>query len=419
MKLELNTTNVLSRHLSAYGKLKAHGVKIPIISHCGGTRSSKTVSINQRFLIKSWENNIDNKPESITISRAKMTWLRATVLKDFEWLITEYGIPIYPEFNPRRGEQIYDVFNSEWAFIGLDETHKLLGRKQDRIWVNEVMDCRYEDFINMEARTSKEIVIDYNPLAMDSWVYKLDARPECEVIHSTQLDNPFLPLGIRQRILAFEPTDENIAKGTADKYYWDVYGLGKKAVQEGRIFKNVTYEKDWPECKWKIYGLDFGYTNDPTTLVRIGLSQGKLYAKELIYETGLTNVPGKDRDDRNNIHTRLEELEIDKRHDIIIADSAEPKAIAELQKWGWNIKGAEKGPDSIRSGIEAMQRYPIVIMEDSMNAKKEIENYKWAQDKDGKLLNKPIDAFNHFIDAFRYGATRRIKIKKKTFRVSM
>ena len=373
----------------------------------------------QKFLLDSYKNNGQDRKEIVTILRAKMTWLRATVLKDFDWLINEYGIPIYPDFNPRRGEQVYELFGAEWSFIGLDETHKLQGRKQDRAWVNEAMDCSHDDFINLEARTTKELVIDYNPLSMSHWVYDIDKRDSCHTIISTQLDNDYLPSGLRERILAFEPTDENIRQGTADKYYWSVYGLGMKAMPEGRIFTNVTYEKTWPECKWEILGLDFGYTNDPTALIRIGLSGGKLYWKQLIYETGLTNVPAEGSSDRDNIHTRMEELEINKRSELIIADSAEPKSIAELQKWGWNIEGAEKGPDSIRSGIEAIKRYPIVCMEESIDLKKELENYKWAQDRSGNMINKPVDAFNHCIDAGRYAATKRIKIKKKKFRATI
>lgn len=414
MSLPLKVTNVYQRHIHHYQRLKNSGIHIPIIAHRGGSRSSKTISIMQKFANDSY---YAEKPEAITISRAKLTWLKATVLRDFEWMVAEYGIPIQPYFNPRRAEQEYDVFGSQWAFIGLDEKMKLHGRKQKRAWVNEVMECREEDFLQLEMRTEGELVVDYNPMALDHWVYKLDLRPECAVINSTQLDNPFLPEGIRKRILGFEPTRRNIERGTADKYYWEVYGLGKKAVQKGRIYKKVRYVDRWPMdedgndlCKWTIYGLDFGYSNDPTVVVKVGLYAGELYVKQLLWREGLTNV-GQDGD-KDTIDYQLRVLGLTKS-DTIIADSAEPKSIKELRKAGWSVQGAEKGPDSIKNGIDAVKRYEIVCV-DSMDMKKEFENYKWSEDASGKLTNKPVDAFNHGMDAMRYAATKRIKKSTKT-----
>ena len=173
--MKLQATNVYGRHQFYYQALKDKGIDIPIIVHRGGSRSSKTISILQKF---GMDSKYAQKPEAITISRAKMTWLRATVLRDFEWFIHEYGIPHYPAFNPRRAEQEYDIFNSNWAFIGLDEKMKLHGRKQDRSWVNEVMECREEDFLQLEMRTEKEIVVDYNPMALDHWVCPMESERE-------------------------------------------------------------------------------------------------------------------------------------------------------------------------------------------------------------------------------------------------
>ena len=225
-----------------------------------------------------------------------------------------------------------------------------------------------------------------------------------------------LPDGIRKRILGFEPNEINIQKGTADKYYWEVYGLGKKAVQKGRIFTRVSYEDKFPdECKWLIYGLDFGYSNDPTALIKIGLSGGKIYVQQLIYERGLTNVPGP-MGDNDNIHSRMLDQGLTSR-DEIIADSADPKSIKEISKHGWYIKGGKKGPDSIVNGIDALKRYDIVVI-NSPDLKKEFDNYKWSEDRSGELTNKPVDAFNHGIDAIRYGAGKRITHKKKKMTTS-
>ncbi len=405
---DLKTTNVYARHVHYYNELKKAGHEKPIIIHHGGGRSSKTTSIIQKFGVDSYQ---AKKPFQITICRLKMTWTRLSVLKDFGKFVSEYGIPIEPQFNPGRAIQEYMMYGSQWNFMGLDDTQRLPGMEHDKVWINEAMESTLDSFNQLDMRTSDEVVVDYNPMALDHWVYNLALRPEAKVIKSTQLDNPYLKEGVRRTILGYEPTPANALKGTADKYLWEVYGLGLKAMQKGRIFTNVTYEDTWPECQWEILGLDFGFTNDPTALIKIGLSGGKLYWKELIYETGLTNVPGPE-DDKDNIHSRLEDLGISK-HDLIIADSAEPKSIKELRKWGWNIQGAAKGPDSIKQGLDAIKRYPIVCMSDSMKLKREFENYKWATDRDGKLINKPVDMFNHGIDAGRYAATKRITVKKK------
>ena len=410
----LKTTNVYARHVHYYNELKKAGHPKPIIIHEGGGRSSKTTSIIQKFGVDSYT---AKKPLQITICRLKMTWTRLSVLRDFGKFISEYGIPVEPQFNASRAIQEYMMFGSLWNFIGLDDTMKLPGMEHDKVWINEAMESTLASFNQLDMRAADEVVIDYNPMALNHWVYNIALRPEARVIKSTQLDNPYLAEGVRKTILSYEPTPENVRKGTADKYYWDVYGLGKKAVQKGRIFKNVTYENEWPECQWEIYGLDFGYTNDPTALVKIGLSEGKLYWKQLIYETGLTNIPGPDSD-RENIHSRLQDLGI-RKTDLIIADSAEPKSIAELRKAGWSVRPAKKGPDSIVNGIDAIKRYPIVVISESMDLKKEFENYKWVSDKDGNLINKPVDMFNHGIDAGRYAATHRIQIKKKTARFSI
>lgn len=415
MGLEFKTTNVFARHRYYRDQLKSQGIDTPILVHQGGSRSSKTISILQSNILDAYEANLQNKPLEFTAARAKMTWMRKSVLKDFGWLLAQYGIPVNPQFNPRRDDQEYEIFNSRMSFIGLDDFMKLHGMSHGHLWVNEGIEVREQLFTQLEIRTADQITVDFNPIGVDSWCYDLQLRDESKVIVSTQLDNPFLPSGIRKRILGFNPDNpENVRRGTADKYYWDVYGLGKKAEQKGKVFKNVTYVKDFPEdCKWIIYGLDFGYTNDPTVLVKIGLHGGKIYVQDLIYETGLTNLPAPGSSDKDNIHTKLEEIGLDKRHDLIIADSAEPKSIKELSRAGWNIKGAEKGPDSIKNGIDAINRYPLVLVDPSAEMKKDFENYKYSEDKDGNLLNKPVDAFNHGPDATRYGATRRIKKRTK------
>jgi phage terminase large subunit len=381
----------------------------------GGARSSKTYSIMQMLILICFartgkmEDDLTalstfyhKPPFKITIARAKLTWTKATVLKDFNSIIEQYEIPITPEFNQNRAEQVYFINGSEISFIGLDEPFKLHGRSQDFIWINEAMETDWNDVKQLLIRTNLLKIFDYNPSALDHWVYdKVGTRKDAIIYHSTLLDNDFLPEGVRDEILRLEPTEENIKQGTADRVAWEIYGLGKRAAIKGRIFENWNIINTFPECKWIVYGMDFGYANDPTALIRVGFSEGSLILDELIYETGLTN---------QDISDILKRFELN-REDEIFADAAEPKSIEEIYRNGLNIKPAPKGQDSIVNGISTIKQYPIKITEQSLNIIREFKNYKWLEDKNGSLINKPIDNFNHAIDAVRYAVAGKLNEK--------
>jgi phage terminase large subunit len=146
------------------------------------------------------------------------------------------------------------------------------------------------------------------------------------------------------------------------------------------------------------HGLDFGFTNDPSALIAVYKSGDNLYLDELIYQTGMTN---------SDISNRFKDLNLDRRGEIY-ADSAEPKSIEELHRMGWNVKPTQKGSDSVNVGIDMLKRHRIFITPRSKNLEKELQNYKWVEDKNGNLLNKPIDAFNHAIDAVRYATYNKL-----------
>jgi phage terminase large subunit len=172
-----------------------------------------------------------------------------------------------------------------------------------------------------------------------------------------------------------------------------VYGLGKVGRLEGLVFPDFEVNTDWPnEYKWRAFGLDFGFTNDPSALIEVRYAHGNLYAKQLFYETGLTNP---------DIAKELQRLKIESSQKII-ADSAEPKSIEELKRRGFNAVGAIKGKDSVNQGIDAMKRYSIIINAGSKDLIEEFSSYQWKEDKDGNSTNKPIDAYNHLLDSFRY-----------------
>ena len=241
----------------------------------------------------------------------------------------------------------------------------------------------------MDVRTRGATFIDWNP-SHEFWAHKLQNDPSATFIHSTYKDNPFLSEKQIQAIEKRRYTNPN---------WWRVFGEGLLGQLEGLVFdsfEQVDFIPDGVRC----YGLDFGYSNDPTALIEITQQGDNLYFRELIYSTGLLN---------SDISKLMKGAGLQMRKSEIYADSADPKSIEELYRMGWNIKPAEKGKDSIVNGIDFIKQYNIHVYKKSINLIKEFRNYTWEKDKYDKILNKPIDDYNHGIDALRYGVTMKFK----------
>jgi phage terminase large subunit len=268
-------------------------------------------------------------------------------------------------------------------FISLDQPQKIRGRKRDLLYINEANELTYEDWQQLILRTEGRAILDYNPSDAFHWIYdKVVPRDDCDFFQTTYLDNPFLDANVRSEIERLKETDED---------YWRIYGLGERGMSRATIFQFGA--TDVPSnARLLSMGLDFGFTNDPSALVAVYEADGCLYLDELLYQTGMTN---------NDIANVLTSLGVDRRSEVY-ADSAEPKSIEELYRRGYNVKPTAKGADSVNAGIDIMKRYKLFITPRSKNLEKELRNYKWTEDKNGNLLNKPIDAFNHAIDAARY-----------------
>ena len=179
-----------------------------------------------------------------------------------------------------------------------------------------------------------------------------------------------------------------------------MYGLGLTGNVQGAIFPAINWIPAMPTKGWKrsCLGMDFGYSNDPSTLVRLALIQGELFGELLLYKTGLTNQ------DLAKEFLRLGLKKGRKSGDLIMADSAEPKSIKELNNLQWRVKPCKKGADSIRAGIDCLKSYGQINIVNHELWKQEQQKYVWTIDrKDGRAKNKPVDKFNHIWDAFRYG----------------
>jgi phage terminase large subunit len=274
------------------------------------------------------------------------------------------------------------------------------------VWIEEADEVSKDDFdkLDKSLRSMKgaelEIIFTYNTDNEDCFLkseFHDKVRPEDTLlIHATYKDNYKNLHPDYIRVL------ERMIKDDPEAARSDVFGFwggGKR----GKVFENWQSVDVMPEnFKMECYGLDFGFTNDPSALVHIRLSEGAIYIQELIYDYGLTNP---------EICKRMSEAGI-KRNDTIFADSAEPKSIREILTSGFNIQSTIKGPDSIIQGIQKIKQYPVFLVR-SPNIQKEIKNYIWQTDKQGKTINKPVDRFNHALDAIRYGVVGLVGRKTK------
>jgi phage terminase large subunit len=321
------------------------------------------------------------------------------VFRDFVEILQ--SIEKFDEARLNKTDLIYDLNGNLFEFISVDQQQKVRGRKRDYLFINEANELLYDDFIQLSLRTTERIILDYNPSMMFHWIYTdIIPRADCDFFQTTYRDNPYLEPSIRAEIERLKEVDET---------NWRIYGLGERGQHEGLIFSNWKQVDEIPEdYRSRAWGLDFGYTTDPSALVELRLTSHGLYVQELFYKQGMLN---------RHISDEFKRLQIGEE-DRITADSSEPKSIDELRSYGWRVRGAVKGPDSVRNGIALLQQQSIFVTANSLNLIKELQNYKWRELKDSSASERrydsePVDAFNHAIDAMRYGAQAILTKKEK------
>ena len=363
-------TNKVFKHL------KESNRKITIEQ--GGTRSGKTYNILM-FII--FDYCLRNRNKIVTVCRKTFPSVRASVMRDFIEILRSHNM--YSEEYHNKSNSEYHLNGNLVEFISLDQPQKVRGRKRNLLFINEANELDFEDWQQLVFRTEDKIILDYNPSDEYHWIYdKVKDRDDADFYITTYLDNPFLEPSIKAEIERLKDTDEQ---------YWQIYGLGQKGISKATIF-NFTETNVIPEdAEFVSYGADAGYTNDPTTLVSVYKKDYNLYIKEHLYQTQMTTV---------DIHNKWKQIGITREP--IYFDSAEPRLIEELRRMGWNVRPSIKGADSVNAGIDLLKRFKIHIYKDSHNAIQEFRNYKWQEDKSGKLMNKPVDKNNHLIDATRY-----------------
>jgi phage terminase large subunit len=368
-------TNKVFRHLQESKK--------KIVAEQGGTRSGKTYNILIWIIFSYCQRN---EGKIITICRKTFPALRGTAMRDFFQILNDHEI--YSEQYHNKTDNEYKLNENLIEFISLDMPQKIRGRKRDLLFANEANELNFEDWQQLLFRTNEKVIIDYNPSEEFHWIYDhVLTRKDVEFYQTTYKDNPFLGAEIKQEIERLKDIDEN---------YWRVYGLGERGQSRSLVYTFSTTKQIPKEAKLVAYGLDFGFSNDPTALVRTYILDDSMYVDELIYRTGMTN---------QDIAKEMQSLGLEKANEIF-ADSAEPKSIEEIYRMGWNVKPVIKG--AVNLGIDIIRRYNLFATESSYNLIKELRNYKYIEDKNGQITNKPVDNFNHALDALRYSVVNKI-----------
>jgi len=385
--------------------------KAPIIILEGSMRSTKTFSLIQWAIALGHSGK--KTPLVIRFYRRHSVTARKTLVKDFKKIMKTQFLHLWNEDAYNKTEGIFTCPDgSEICFSGCDDIEDLHGQTQDIAILNEVMSIGYNSYEQIAPRTRLFVAMDFNPSVTQHWVFDkiLDKMPKHKFmyLHSTYLDNPFLTPEQIYHIEKWEPTEENIKAKTNDKWRWEVYGLGLRSKREGSILLHWDLCEEYPDkmsCQKFGYGLDFGFSEDPTVLVECALFQNQIYLKQRIYEKGLTTLQNPNDPSIPSIQKRLEEAKISKT-DLIIADSSRPDNIASLRGIGYNIIPCKKGPGSVEAGLDLINTFSTHIHIDSIELQGEAENYCWKVNPlTEKTLNVPEDKDNHGIDGFRYWVT--------------
>lgn len=309
-------------------------------------------------------------------------------------------------------------------FAGSNEPDKQRGPERDIAFFNEATEQEKDAYEQISMRTRLMEIFDWNPSLSIHWVYDLMKNAdECLYVQSDFRGNPHLSPKQVAKLYSYEPTAENIERGTADRYLWEVFGEGKRSRPEGAIFQHFNVTDFWPDrqlCRRHGYGMDFGFTLDPSTLVECALYNSELYLREVIYETGLLTTKNVSDPLLPSIQLRLEHaarkdgpFAFDRNTARIHADSASPKDIADLRACGYTVIGAEKFPGCIQHRIKLMKGFRINIHRSSTNLQLEMEQYKNKQMRDGTWLDEPDDrCADHALDAAGYWAQENLKPKQ-------
>lgn len=366
----------------------------------GGAGSGKSVFLAQK---KVYQHLKDKGRKTLVVRKVGKT-IRHSAFAMIKEIIYRWNVESL--FNIPKGASNFDITGpngNQFIFTGLDDVEKLksiVGITD--VWIEEASEITEEDFNQLDLRLRgktpfpKQIGLTFNPISALSWLKKrfIDTvDPRVSVLKTTYRDNRFLDE---------EYTEVLESLKDKDYVYYQIYTLGEWGVLGNLVYSNYVVE-DFPredEHYSSIYaGVDFGF-NDPSAVVKIGWKDDELYILDELYRKGLTNT---------ELIQEIEDSKVVSKSHHLTGDSSEPARIKEFRQAGYNIRGAEKGKDSVKFGIDWVRRHRIHIHTSCQNFLNEIQSYKYREDKDGNVLEEPVDMNNHLMDAMRYALEPLIK----------
>lgn len=376
----MNVTHTFEKLLAAFTDPRIRGV-----ASKGGTRSGKTWGVLQLLHLLAL-----NNPSPLVIScvAATLPMVKRGMVRDFRLMLANEGQ--WDENAYNKSEGCYQYSNGTIIeFFGVDNASKVHGSARDILFINEAQGIPREIFRQLDIRTRKKVIIDFNPVRK-FWGETEFVGDRYVTVHSTYKDNPYLS---KEQVGAIE-------KNMNDANWWRVYGEGLTGGVEGNVYPEYEVIEDMPETfTGRCIGLDFGFVNDPTAIVDIRFQGWDLYVDLLCYETGLLNASIADYLTSNMLH-RL----------ITVCDNAEQKSIVELQQRRIKAIPCVKGRGSVAGGIAQVKQFKLHVTKRSVKLLDELDNYKWIKDEaTDTYTNEAIDAWNHALDAMRYGVDYLIR----------
>lgn len=376
----MNVTFTFEKLLAAFVNPRIRGV-----ASKGGTRSGKTWAVMQLLHLLCKQTD---KPLIVSCVAATLPMVKRGMQRDFKTMLLAENDWEEERFNKSEGTYTYPN-GSMIEFFGVDNASKVHGSARDVLFVNEAQSVPREIFRQLDIRTRKKVIIDFNPVRK-FWGETEFVGDRYVTIRSTYKDNPYLS---KEQVSAIE-------KNRNDANWWRVYGEGETGGVEGNVYPEYDVIEDMPETfTGRCLGLDFGFVNDPTAIVDIRFQGWDLYVDLLCYETGLLN---------SHIAEYLTANAINRI--VTVCDSAEQKSIAELQAKRVKAMPCIKGRGSVAGGIAQVKQFRLHVTKRSVRLLDELDNYKWIKDEATDMYtNEPIDAWNHALDAVRYGVDYLIR----------
>lgn len=368
-KFNINDTSATQKIFSLSKRIRAVS---------GGTSASKTVSI-LIWLIDYCQTK-QNGSKLATVVSESYPHLEKGAMLDFENIMKDRGYWKDELWHGTKHTYTFETGN-KLEFFSVDTYGKAHGPRRDVLFLNECNNLSYLIADQLIVRTREIIWLDWNPSA-EFWFYTdmLGIRDDIDFITLTYKDNEALD----------ETTIKEIESHQHNRSWWQVYGLGQLGDLEGKIYTGWQIIDVVPqEARLEKYGLDFGYSADPSASDGIYKWNDSLVIDEVIHQKGLSN-------------RQIAELFLNLPRASVIADSAEPKSIDEIASFGVPIFPSTKGSDSVRQGIQVVQDQKIFITKRSLNTLKEYRNYLWKVDREGRATKEPSDIWNHHMDDIRY-----------------